>query len=768
MEQIGVEAILIGVQEFESDMGRIQKSIESIVPSSGILGDAMGWLGSVFSDFGEHVSRIIEVTLGVLFRDAIRGAIDGIKELVGQIIDAGNEFQTLSIRLDGINLQKQIDSGLDYSAAMQGAKKATQEQITWIQALSAATPFNSSDIANTYALARSYGFADDEAKRLTTDITDYAASMGLTSDAIVNIVQNMGQMDARGKITFTAIRNLTRSAYLPLDDVLNRIAKTMGTTTAALTAEISKPGEGVPAQLFIDAFQQMVEQGPRYIGAAGRLGRTFLAAGDNVMDLFRNIGGLNIVTPVLDVLGEHIASIVDTLVTFNEKGDLIKTDKWNEMVVAAQGVGQALSTIIGDLLDLGPAGTQFTDALINGLKGLSTWLTDNKDGIVQWVKDSITWLGGLKDKIFLTVQYVMDKWQELQLALSGGLKREAGERNAKSPWDNLVESAGRLGQAIQDIVARIMGVPQGGTFFDIILISFMNFSDFVVAHKEDIIGFITGFANAFKWIDEHKDQIADWLKALIILFTALQVIQFVASFVASLIVGFIGFVLTVGAVIGTISFLVTTIGTFASSIMSTIAVITSIGLAIIGLGLFFNGLKVIITGVGTFLAERFTSWFLLVVKSTQDIANAFLTRDWSALGMAIVNGVKDGILWSTAGLITAVVNAAKAAYNAARSYLGIRSPSTLFAGIGENMMEGMTQGIAASVGAVAGAMQSAVSVLSLPALQAPAMVASYASPMRSNSTTYQQNNSFNLQIHSQAQTEQVASDFNMMSSLAGI
>jgi len=38
-------------------------------------------------------------------------------------------------------------------------------------------------------------------------------------------------------------------------------------------------------------------------------------------------------------------------------------------------------------------------------------------------------------------------------------------------------------------------------------------------------------------------------------------------------------------------------------------------------------------------------------------------------------------------------NAAKAAFDAAKGFLGIHSPSTLFSGIGENMMLGMAGGI---------------------------------------------------------------------------
>lgn len=71
----------------------------------------------------------------------------------------------------------------------------------------------------------------------------------------------------------------------------------------------------------------------------------------------------------------------------------------------------------------------------------------------------------------------------------------------------------------------------------------------------------------------------------------------------------------------------------------------------------------------------------------------FESVDWGEVGLNIIKGIANGIAGAANLIKNAAVNAAKAAWEAAKGFLGIESPSTLFAGIGENMMMGMAGGI---------------------------------------------------------------------------
>ena len=75
-------------------------------------------------------------------------------------------------------------------------------------------------------------------------------------------------------------------------------------------------------------------------------------------------------------------------------------------------------------------------------------------------------------------------------------------------------------------------------------------------------------------------------------------------------------------------------------------------------------------------------------------AKTFFTEtDWGEVGLNIIKGIAAGISNATQWLKDAVVGVVSAAWDAAKGFLGIDSPSKLFADIGQNMMLGMGGGI---------------------------------------------------------------------------
>lgn len=76
-----------------------------------------------------------------------------------------------------------------------------------------------------------------------------------------------------------------------------------------------------------------------------------------------------------------------------------------------------------------------------------------------------------------------------------------------------------------------------------------------------------------------------------------------------------------------------------------------------------------------------------------DIISAFASQDWGKIGLDIIAGIARGITSGAGKLKDAAVNAAKSAYEGAKSFLGIASPSKLFRDkIGAMMAEGMVLG----------------------------------------------------------------------------
>lgn len=79
----------------------------------------------------------------------------------------------------------------------------------------------------------------------------------------------------------------------------------------------------------------------------------------------------------------------------------------------------------------------------------------------------------------------------------------------------------------------------------------------------------------------------------------------------------------------------------------------------------------------------------------------------SAIGAAIIDGIKGGISRGVGALVDAVRNAAQQALDAAKSLLGINSPSKVFAAeVGKQIPAGIAAGILGNAGLVEGALSS--------------------------------------------------------------
>ena len=77
-----------------------------------------------------------------------------------------------------------------------------------------------------------------------------------------------------------------------------------------------------------------------------------------------------------------------------------------------------------------------------------------------------------------------------------------------------------------------------------------------------------------------------------------------------------------------------------------------------------------------------------------NVVNAFKKNDWGSIGKDIISGVAKGISGAVGVIVDAAKSAAKSAFNAAKEFLGIKSPSRLFRyQIGARVSEGFALGI---------------------------------------------------------------------------
>jgi len=83
----------------------------------------------------------------------------------------------------------------------------------------------------------------------------------------------------------------------------------------------------------------------------------------------------------------------------------------------------------------------------------------------------------------------------------------------------------------------------------------------------------------------------------------------------------------------------------------------------------------------------------MVAGLVDAIRKKFSDTDWGQVGKNIIEGIAQGVIAASNFLAEAAENAAKAALEAAKGFLGIHSPSAVFAEVGESVAAGFAQGI---------------------------------------------------------------------------
>lgn len=130
----------------------------------------------------------------------------------------------------------------------------------------------------------------------------------------------------------------------------------------------------------------------------------------------------------------------------------------------------------------------------------------------------------------------------------------------------------------------------------------------------------------------------------------------------------------------------------------------------------------ILSGIVSALTSLPSKLLSLAKNAAQSIVKGFTGQSWGNIGKNIITGITAGITGSVGKLAEAAKNAAKKAFDAAKDFLGIHSPSKLMRDvIGKNMIAGFESGIVAETPSLektsAGSAQRAVESMQGIALQ---------------------------------------------------
>ncbi len=184
---------------------------------------------------------------------------------------------------------------------------------------------------------------------------------------------------------------------------------------------------------------------------------------------------------------------------------------------------------------------------------------------------------------------------------------------------------------------------------------------------------------------------------------------------------------------------ITEIGQALAPVILGIAAAFAATVAVVGL--FVGGLTLLI-GLVAALPAMFIHMGVTIVSGVIDAFTRAVDfvkgLDFVQLGLQMMQGLAAGVMNGAGAVVNAISGAVKGAINAAKSLLGIASPSKVFADIGVNTGEGMTSGVEETTADVHGAYQEmvapdvALAGVESPAAQlaaADATVASIPSPL---------------------------------------
>lgn len=758
MEKIGVAAVVEGLSGFLGDMDKMDNSIRKIISPTNILGSAFDGLGNIVSNLVGGVFRTLEYTLGTLIANAIGYVTGQIKELIANTIEAGGEFQKLELRLNTLNFNALTESGMDFNQAQTESIRLTKEQMTWLQKLAATTPYDNQDISNTYTLARGYGFVDTEARGLTDTIIDFVSGMGLGNAEMTRIIKNFGQMRSMGKVMQRDLNDLATGAFVPVNDILDRMRQETGLTGKEFD-KFRTSAEGVNS--FLNHFTALVEG--RFGGAAQKMARTFGAATDNMKDFVKSVFGLNVVKPILDVLGGRLAEFMD---------EVTRPERWDTIVGLATRMGNAFSGIVTDLLGLAPDTRSVADKVVAAFEKITEWVEENRPKITEFVRGAIV---AFRDDLLPKIQQVwgflfgqegekgaiqrFGDWlrsdfvpfiqQQVIPGVTDLLNLITGKKNVKDPTKDVTTREDVNATPLENIVAAVASLATAlpavlgvlGAIGNVIKVAFggeetQTFAQFV---SETLIPALVELKT---FIDENRTALAFMFKALL----ALEVI----AFITGLILSFITAVVSLGTAFIGLSFIA--------------GIVTTIVVAFKLLSFWFENSKNSLIANLAILTSGFTAWKENIVKTFNDLRNAIINGDWLGAGRAIITGVANGIRATWGTIISLVTSLARQALATFQSIFKIKSPSAEMFDIGENIVLGLARGVQESSKLAVSQMSKTASAMLAAASPKMAYSAALTGPSQN---TYQTNNAFNLNVNSNARTEPIIQDFSLMQSLVG-
>ena len=572
-------------------------------------------------------------------------------------------------------------------SALTGSAAAGLAQFKELQQFAAVTPFEFSDLTTSAERFDAFSAAIGQTKAqlvpFLTTIGNLVSETGGGAQALDSITLALGQTASQGKLTLGNLDQINNA--LPGFSAVAAIAKIRGESTAQVMQEISSGS--IDARTGINQLLQGMQQFPGAAGAMAKQSQTLLGVFSTFKDtISQALSGA--FQPVIPAIKDSLTQITPII------GDTIKT------------IAPALGQLIAGLLPLLAKALQAITALIAPilgalgpvLKAVSPALNalgKSLGLIAQAVAPLLPTLGKLASALIQALAPII----KAIIPILNGLVQIVNA--ALKPFIPLIIQIGKilgdtLGPIFQDIGETLTALaPEIGELVTALLGALMPV---IQALAPILLSLWDAFKPLLPAIISLIKPVTDIVIALTPMIDIIAQLTVLLVKILAPIIGFVAELIsaqTIGVIVPAVEAVAKALGFVEGILDKLIKTLTHLDwgkiASIIG-GAFEDAGKAVGSWIAHFVTKDIPHWF----GQAKDAVVGFFANAGEWLynaGRDLLNGLIGGIESMISSAVNAVENALGNVVDAAKSFLGISSPSKIFMEIGEQSVTGYTKGV---------------------------------------------------------------------------
>lgn len=662
------------------------------------------------------------VAVGALAKSAISSyaeyeqLVGGVDKLFGEASGKLQAYADKAYLTAGMSANQYMETATSFSAALINSLKGDTQKAADITDVAMRSM---SDNVNTFGssmesvqfayqgfakqnytmldnLKLGYGGTKAEMERLIADANKYRKSIGESADLSIDSFADI-------VMAIEAVQEAQGIAGTTNKEAMKTIEGSANATKAAWQNVITAIGRGEGLSEAIEGLTTAIFGAAEGEGLLNQIIPRIKIAFEGIAEFVTTVGPM-IAEKIPGIASDVIASLIETAVTVVTTLAQALPGLVTSLVSAAQTVGQDIITqfmdsfmsfdadgIIGEFNAgiIGMLSKTIPDAAVNGLK----FAVSFAKGVLNAAPQILTTAGSILQSM------VQGITEGLPTILS------SGSEIILSLLDGIIESLPNITHTAFEVVWGILN-----TFYE-------NLPSIVEAGAEMVGNLLMGIVERLPEIAETAITIInDFLTQMEANFPnivntgvnmlgnlARGVIQNLPAFISAAITAVGKFVYTIssnlpqilqrgGAITSTLSRgVLSLIGQIMSAAVQLMARFAS---GIAGrFGDVLNKGREIVNKIASGVLGNIGRFLSTIPTLFSRFVSSFRSKNWGSIGTNIINGIANGIRNGVGKIVEAAKGAAKRAFDAAKNFLGIKSPSRLFRDkIGLMMAEGMAIG----------------------------------------------------------------------------